>query len=58
LLRNTSRLTLRADGGLVLNMVDTNDAGKYKCEIQNVAGSSVAMATVTVHGTLILKIQS
>ena len=42
----------------MLNMVDTNDAGKYKCEIQNVAGSRVAVATVTVHGTLILKIQS
>ena len=50
LLRNTSRLTLGADGSLVLNRVEINDEGQYRCETQNVAGNNVAVATITVHG--------
>ncbi len=50
LLRNTSRLTLGADGSLVLNMVNINDDGSYKCSAQNVAGNNVAIVDVIVHG--------
>ena len=49
-LSNTSRLTLGADGSLVLSMVNINDAGQYKCSVENVAGNNLAMATVIVHG--------
>ncbi|CAB4036137.1 Down syndrome cell adhesion molecule-like [Paramuricea clavata] len=48
-LSNTSRLTLGADGSLVLSMVNINDAGQYKCSVENVAGNNVAMAAVIVH---------
>ncbi|XP_028396444.1 roundabout homolog 1-like [Dendronephthya gigantea] len=49
LLGNTSRLTLGADGSLVLSIVNSNDAGQYKCSVKNVAGDSFALATVVVH---------
>ena len=52
LLGNTSRLTIGANGSLVLKRIDRDDAGTYECRAENIAGKNVARASVVVHGRL------
>ena len=47
---DSGRFSVLADGTLVIERVETDDAGEYVCEAQSAAGSAFAKAKLDVKG--------
>ena len=49
---NSSRLTLHANGSLVINNASVVDSGDYLCTAKNLAGSVSSTTTLVVNGKM------
>ena len=47
---DASRLSITAEGYLMINSVVTSDDGVYQCVATNAAGSDMGTVNLTVHG--------